>query len=48
MLLKDLKIENSIISEINNSLTNVQLEKILHGAQLKSYEFEIYKTNKKY
>ncbi len=45
--LKDFKIENSIISEINNSLTNVQLEKILHGAQLKSYEFGIYKTNKK-
>ena len=31
----------------NKSLTNVQLEKFLHGAQLKSYSFNLYKTDKK-
>ena len=45
--LKNNKIENSFISFLNNSLTNIQLEKILHGAQLKSYDFSIYKTDKK-
>ncbi len=41
------KIENSHIniSEIDISL--LQLEKILHGAKLKSYNFDIYKTNNK-
>ena len=29
-----------------SELTNVQLEKFLHGAQLKSYEFNVYKTDK--
>ena len=41
------KIEASFINSVNNSLTSVQLEKILHGAQLKSYDFTIYKTEKK-
>ena len=41
------KIENSFINVGNNSLTSVQLEKMLHGAQLKSYDFSIYKTQKK-
>ena len=41
------KIEASFINSVNNSLTSVQLEKILHGAQLKSYDFSIYKTEKK-
>ncbi len=45
--LRENKIENSFINIGNNSLTNVQLEKILHGAQLKSYNFSIYKTDKK-
>ena len=45
--LRENKIENSFINVGNNSLTNVQLEKILHGAQLKSYDFSIYKTDKK-
>ena len=44
VFLKDNKIENSIISSNNNSLTNLQLEKFLHGVQLKSYNFGIYKT----
>ena len=47
VFLKDNKIENTIISEANNTLTRSQLEKFLHGAQLKSYEFNIYKTDKK-
>ena len=47
IFLKDNKIENSNFDEINNSLTNVQLEKILHGAKLKSYDFGIYKTDLK-
>ncbi len=45
--LKTNKIENSIIAYNNNKLTNVQLEKFLHGIQLKSYDFLIYKTDKK-
>ena len=45
--LRENKIENSFINIGNNSLTNVQLEKILHGAQLKSYNFSTYKTDKK-
>ena len=45
--LKNNKIENSIINLSNNSLTNIQLEKILHGLQLKSYNFDIYKSDKK-
>ena len=45
--LKANQIENSIISENNNTLTVVQLEKFLHGLQLKSYDFNIYKTDKK-
>ncbi len=44
--LKNNRIENSIINHNNISLTNVQLEKILHGINLKSYEFSIYKTDK--
>ena len=44
VFLKDNKIENSTINSNNNSLSNVQLEKILHGLQLKSYNFGIYKT----
>ncbi len=45
--LKENKIENIFISEANNNLTKSQLEKFLHGAQLKSYEFNIYKTDNK-
>ena len=44
--LKDNKIENSFISVNSNSLTNIELEKTLHGAQLKSYDFSIYKSDK--
>ena len=47
VFLKENKKENSFINLTNNSLTNVQLEKFLHGAQLKSYNFNLYKTYKK-
>ena len=46
IFLRDNKIESSIIIDSKNSLTSVQIEKILHGMQLKSYEFNIYKTSK--
>ena len=47
VFLKENKKENSFINLENNSFTNVQLEKFLHGAQLKSYNFNLYKTDKK-
>ena len=46
IFLKNNRIEKSFFSSNSTFLTNVQLEKLLHGAQLKSYEFDIYKTNK--
>ena len=46
VFLENNKIENSFISTTNYSLTNVQLEKVLHGAQLKSYDFNLYKSDK--
>ena len=34
--------------ELNKSeINNLQLERIIHGAKLKSYNFDIYKTNNK-
>ena len=44
--LSDNKIENSFINANSNSLTNIELEKTLHGAQLKSYDFSFYKSDK--
>ena len=44
--LKNNKIEKSFFEPNSSHLTNVQLEKLLHGAQLKSYNFNIYKTEK--
>ncbi len=46
LYLKNFKIENSFISTNSRTITNIQLEKLLHGANLKSYDFSIYKTNK--
>ena len=43
---QSVKIEKSYIEPSSSNLTNVQLEKLLHGAQLKSYEFNVYKTDK--
>ena len=47
LFLKDNKIESSFIDTNKDNLTNAQLEKLLHGAQLKSYDFSIYRTAKK-
>ena len=41
------KIENSNIQLKNNNLNYMQVERIVHGAKLKSYDFEIYKSSKK-
>ena len=46
IFLKNNKIERSYFLSNSSFLTNVQLEKLLHGAQLKSYEFDVYKTHK--
>ena len=46
IFLKNNKIEISYFLSNSSFLTNVQLEKLLHGAQLKSYEFDVYKTHK--
>ena len=40
------KIENSFFNLVSLKITNTQIERILHGANLKSYSFEIYKTKK--
>ena len=48
LYLKNNKIDNSFINADKNSLTNVQLEKLLHGVQLKSYNFQIYKSKLQY
>ncbi len=45
--LKINKIENCYIDTNKIDLTNIQIEKILHGAKLKSYNFNIYKSNNK-
>ncbi|MDA9721297.1 leucyl aminopeptidase [Candidatus Pelagibacter sp.] len=44
--LKNNKIEKTFINSNIISLTNNQFEKFLHGAQLKSYEFNLYKSDK--
>ena len=41
------KIENSYINVKKIDINNIQLEKIIHGAKLKSYSFDIYKSNNK-
>ena len=46
IFLKNNKIEKSFFDLNLSYLTNVQLEKLLHGAQLKSYNFDVYKTDK--
>ena len=40
------KIENTFFNLSSLKITNLQIERILHGATLKSYSFEIYKTKK--
>jgi len=46
IFLKNNKIEKSFLVSSSSYLSSVQLEKFLHGAQLKSYEFNVYKTDK--
>ena len=46
LFLKNNKIEKSYFETNLSKITNIQLEKFLHGAQLKSYEFNVYKTDK--
>jgi len=46
LYLRNYKIENSFIDCDISSLININLEKLLHGAQLKSYDFSIYKSDK--
>ena len=40
------KIENSFFNLVSLKITNTQIERILHGVNLKSYSFEIYKTKR--
>ncbi len=46
VFLKNNKFENTFFEANSSFPTNIQLEKFLHGAQLKSYDFNIYKTDK--
>ena len=46
LFLKNNKIEKSFFETNLSKITNIQLEKFLHGAQLKSYEFNVYKTDR--
>ncbi len=46
LFLKNNKIEKSFFETNLSKITTIQLEKFLHGAQLKSYEFNVYKTDK--
>ena len=39
-------VENTFFNSSSLKITNIQIERILHGATLKSYSFEIYKTKK--
>ena len=45
--LKNNKKEKSFIESDKSNINEINLEKILHGAQLKSYNFDIYKSNNK-
>ena len=47
VFLNNNKIENSFIDTNKYILTDVQIEKFIHGAQLKSYDFNLYKSDKK-
>ena len=41
------KIEKSFIDVDKNNINKIHFERILHGAKLKSYSFDIYKSNNK-
>ena len=44
--LRENKIRNIYLNSIIQKITELQVERILHGATLKSYSFDIYKTKK--
>ncbi len=46
LFLESNKIEKSFFETSSLNITNIQIEKFLHGMQLKSYEFNVYKTDK--
>ena len=46
LFLKNNKIDKSFLEANVSLITSVQFEKFLHGAQLKSYDFDFYKTDK--
>ena len=46
IFLKNNKIDKSFFDSNSSHLTHVQLENLLHGTQLKSYNFNVYKTDK--
>ena len=46
IFLKNNKIEHSFLNTEKSFVSNIQLEKLIHGAQLKSYDFNTYKTDK--
>ena len=44
--LRENKIRNIYLNSIIQKITELQVERILHGATLKSYSFDVYKTKK--
>ncbi len=45
--LKNNKLENNFFNVSKSNINNIQLEKFIHGAKLKSYNFDVYKSNNK-
>ena len=45
--LKNNKIENSFFNVSKSNINNIHLEKVIHGAKRKSYNFDIYKADAK-
>jgi len=45
--LKNNKLENSFFNASKSNINNIQLEKVIHGAKLKSYNFDTYKSDTK-
>ena len=45
--LKNNKLENVFIDTSKTNINNIQLERTIHGAKLKSYNFDIYKSDNK-
>ena len=45
--MKNNKKGKSYIESDKSNINKINLEKILHGAKLKSYNFDVYKSNNK-